>query len=147
MENKKLTLIEIIIATAVIGILATLASLGVNGAQKKTRDNRRIEDMNIIRSAMKIIYNQTGSYNGQTCQEGALVADCRGEEIVKLINNINQLKDPASKGISCVQNFGKDCDYAFSVLNDESFSVLFYLEEGTQGLVKGQHILTEKGFQ
>jgi len=146
-ESKGLTLIEIIIAVAVIGILATLAAVGVNNAQKKTRDNRRIEDMVMIRSAMQLIYNQTGSFNDNTCTEGARVSDCRGEEILNLVNNIQDLRDPNSKGISCVQDFSKGCDYSFNTLTAENYSIYFYLETGTQGYEKGPHVLTEQGIQ
>jgi len=148
MKSKQgFTIIELVIALAVLGLLATLAAVAVNGAQKKVRDNRRIEDMNMIRSAMQLIYNQTGSYDENTCAAESKVADCQGEEILKLIDNIQDLKDPASKGLSCVAKFDKGCDYAFKTLNHDSYSVLFYLEKGTQGYSKGPHILTGEGIQ
>ncbi len=146
-ENKGLTLVEIIISVAVIGLLATLAAVAVNNSQKKVRDNRRIEDMVMIRSAMQLIYNESGSFNANTCSEGARVADCRGEELLKYINNIQNLTDPDSKGISCVQDFSKGCDYAFQALSSDGYSVFFYLENGTQGYAEGQHVLTEQGIQ
>ena len=146
-ENKGLTLVEIIIAVAVIGILATLAGLAVNNSQKKVRDNRRIEDMVMIRSAMQLIFNESGSFNKNTCAEGMKVADCEGEEFRKYINNVPALRDPDSKGFSCVQDFSKGCDYAFQTLSSESYSVFFFLEKGTQGYAEGQHVLTERGIQ
>lgn len=145
--KKGLTLIEIIIIVAVVGLLATLAAIAVNNSQKNVRDNRRVEDMVMIRSAMQLIFNQSGSFNNATCTEGARVADCQGEEIVKIINNINQLRDPDSSGISCVQDFSERCDYAFNTLTKETYSVLFFLEEGTQGFEAGPHVLTEQGIQ
>ncbi|MFZ5365312.1 MAG: hypothetical protein ACOZBH_03935 [Patescibacteria group bacterium] len=146
-NQKNIRLLEIIIMVGVIGILSTLAAIGVNNAQKKTRDNRRIEDMVMVRSAMQLIYNQSGSFNGDTCAAETRVADCSGPELVKYINNIRELRDPDSNGVSCSQNFVKGCDYSFKSLTNESYSVYFYLEVGTQGLAKGPHLLTEQGIQ
>lgn len=146
-ENKGLTLVEIIIAVAVLGILATLAAVGVNNAKQKTRDNRRLEDMRLLRSAMQLVYNETGSYNENICEAGMRVADCRGEELLKVVDNIQRLRDPDSKGVPCTQDFSEGCDYAFQSINSDSYSVFFYLEEGTQGYAKGQHVLTEQGIQ
>jgi len=144
---KSLTLIEIIIIVGVIGLLATLAAVGVNGSQKKVRDNRRIEDMVMIRSSMQLIYNQTGTFSENTCAEGSKVADCQGAELIQMVNNLQQLRDPDSKGVSCADSHEKGCDYAFNTLTTDTYSVLFYLETGTQGFAEGPHVLTEQGIQ
>lgn len=146
-NQKGLNLMQIIIMVAVVGLIAALTAVALTNSQKKVRDNRRVEDMVMIRSALQLIYNQTGSYNDSTCTEGAMVSACRGDEINKLINNLNQLRDPDSSGIACTQSFEKGCDYAFQTLTQNNYSVLFYLENGTQGFAEGQHILTEQGIQ
>lgn len=138
---------EIIIAVTVLGILATLAAVGVNNAKQKTRDNRRLEDMRLLRSAMQLVYNETGSYNENICEPGMRVADCRGEELLRVVDNIQRLRDPNSNGVPCTQDFSEGCDYAFQSINSDGYSVFFYLEEGTQGYAKGQHVLTEQGIQ
>ena len=65
MKKRAFTLFELLVSISIIGILIAVASMSYGGAQKKTRDARRMEDMNAIQKAMEMYYSQNnGSYPG-----------------------------------------------------------------------------------
>lgn len=73
MKKRAFTLFELLVSISIIGILIAVASMSYGGAQKKTRDARRMEDLNAIQKAMEMYYSQNnGSYPG-TLATSALV--------------------------------------------------------------------------
>lgn len=59
-SQKGFTLIELLIAITIIAILSTIAIVTFTGISKKARDDRRISELNAIRTAME--KNFTTSY-------------------------------------------------------------------------------------
>lgn len=59
------TLIELLVVVAIIGVLSStiLASLGETRAQ--SRDAQRVSDMNSLRQALELFYNDNGRYPDQ----------------------------------------------------------------------------------
>ncbi len=53
------TLFELLVSISIIGILVAVASVSYSGAQKKARDARRKEDINMIHKAAEQYYSQT----------------------------------------------------------------------------------------
>lgn len=69
MSTKKLsrlsrgfTLVELLVVIAIIGILATLLLLQLGVARQRARDVKRIADVNQIRSAVELYYDDNGKY-------------------------------------------------------------------------------------
>jgi type II secretion system protein G len=64
--NKKksggFTLIELLVVVAIIGILSSVVLASLNGARLKARTTRSIEDLNQLRTALELYYNDNGSY-------------------------------------------------------------------------------------
>lgn len=61
--NKKgFTLIELLIVVAIIGLLATLAIIGLTTAQQRARDTKRVADVKSIVSALELYWNETAAY-------------------------------------------------------------------------------------
>ena len=52
------SLFELLIVISIIGILTAIVSVAYSGAQKKTRDTRRVEDMKLIQTAAEQYYSQ-----------------------------------------------------------------------------------------
>ncbi len=61
--NKKgFTLIEILVAIAIIGILATMLLANFQGIRARARDAQRKRDLNELRTALRLFYNDNQSY-------------------------------------------------------------------------------------
>lgn len=55
------TLIELLVVIAIIGILASLALAALNSARLKSRDARRVADINQIRVALELYFDANAS--------------------------------------------------------------------------------------
>ncbi len=55
------SLLELLVAIAIIGILISLVAFSYGTAQQKARDNRRISDMKAIQQAYEQYYEQNGA--------------------------------------------------------------------------------------
>jgi len=60
--SRGFTLVELLVVIAIIGILSTLLLLQLNIARQKARDAKRVADINQIRSAMELYYDDKGYY-------------------------------------------------------------------------------------
>lgn len=69
-EHKRaegFTLLELLIAITIIGILSTIATLSYGTAQKKARDMRRKDDMRLVQQAFEQYYLDNTSAYPATC--------------------------------------------------------------------------------
>ena len=66
MPHKKnpraFTLMELLIVIAIIGLLATITIVAVNGARAKSRDNKRVTDLKQIQKALELTYEPGSGY-------------------------------------------------------------------------------------
>lgn len=69
-KNRGFTLIEVLIVVAIIGILASVAIVGLGPIQRRGRDSRRISDLRNIQNGLELYFNRCGFYPS--------VADCGG---------------------------------------------------------------------
>ena len=61
-NQKGFTLIELLVVIAIIGLLSTLSVVALNSARAKSRDARRISDVQQIQSALEMYYNDANAY-------------------------------------------------------------------------------------
>src|SRR3989338_11364149 len=60
--QKGFTLVELLVVIAIIGILATLLLLQLGTARQRARDAKRIADVNQVRTALELYYDDNSSY-------------------------------------------------------------------------------------
>lgn len=65
--NKAFTLIELLIVIAIIGLLSSIVLASLAQARMKARDAKRIADLNQIRVALELYYNDYGYYPQSAC--------------------------------------------------------------------------------
>lgn len=65
-SQKGFTLIEILIVVAIIGILASVALVGLRPVQSKGRDARRISDLRQVQAALELYFSKNGQYPAAT---------------------------------------------------------------------------------
>lgn len=56
------TLVELLVVISIIGLLASIVLAALISARVKSRDTRRIEDLNQIRAAMELYYHDNNRY-------------------------------------------------------------------------------------
>ena len=112
-KNKKLssgfTLIELLVVVAIIGILSSTVLASLNDARLKSRTTRSIEDLNQLRTALEMYYNDNGSYPPSSGGWGGLYT-CWGTAstnwIVGLVPNyISSLPRSPNNSTDCSNNY------------------------------------------
>jgi len=64
MRRKGFTIIELLVVVAIIGVLAAIVIISLSGAQKKSRDARRIGDLKQIDHAIDLFYTDKNHLPG-----------------------------------------------------------------------------------
>jgi type II secretion system protein G len=63
LTNKRgFTLIELLVVIAIIGVLATISVLVLNGARAKSRDAKRVSDIQVLRAALEQHWLEKAAY-------------------------------------------------------------------------------------
>ncbi len=82
-KNKKLlttksgfTLVELLVAIAIIGILAIIIIVNLNNARTRARDARRIADLDSLRTALEMYYEDHKFYPSDVDPTGSTDCDC-----------------------------------------------------------------------
>jgi len=152
MKKKGFTLIELLVVIAIIGILATIASISMGSARKKARDSKRVADINQMKTAMELWYNDKETYAGGCGHSdegtGVLTKSClsSGDNRNPYIT-WNTVTDPTEKGkgaTPCQSGVSETCDYTIKVSADD-FEICFYLENGVGGLDAGLYHMSKGG--
>jgi len=65
-RKKGFTLIELLVVIAIIGLLSSIVLVSMQGVRARARDAKRVEELNQIRLALELYYNQYEKYPDNT---------------------------------------------------------------------------------
>ena len=61
-KNKGFSLIELLVVISIIGILTTVLVMNFMGTRERARDAQKIQNLNSIKNALRMYYNDYQSY-------------------------------------------------------------------------------------
>jgi len=144
--KKGFTLVELLVVIAIIGVLAGGAVVVLGDRPAQARDARRLADMDSLKTAIDLIYTESGSYTALAIAPAAPVEinKLTGGELFK---SFNQLPFDPKGTVSCATDCTKMCNYAVSEAPAAAtYKIKFWLEKGAAAYsVPGCYALTEKG--
>ncbi|MFZ5391068.1 MAG: type II secretion system protein [Patescibacteria group bacterium] len=156
-QNRKgFTLIELLVVIAIIGILSTLAVVGLNVARQKSRDAKRVADIKQVQTALELYY---GDQNGYPSVGTATALGSGG--MASLINtgfassttgatNVYMGQVPANPtpgGASYLFCSATSAAPTTCAASTESYMITFSLEGATGGLASGAHTASPTGIK
>lgn len=151
MSKKGFTLIEILIALGVFGLILTALAVFLSFSQQDLRDAKRVNDMQSLRNAMSVVKNQKGGFDQAYCEIGPVSA-CASKApsvLVDVFPGLAKLNDPESPKVSCSTAAACQagaCNYAFVKIEPNDYEVRFSLERGLDGYpVAGCYKVTPEG--
>lgn len=62
MKQKGFTLVELLVAVGIIGVLASVSLVSINSVRGKARDSKRLADMKEVQNALEAYYSSNGFY-------------------------------------------------------------------------------------
>lgn len=156
MNNRSggFTLVELLVAVGIIGVLASISMVSVGSIRAKARDSKRISDIKQVQNALEAYYSSGGYY---PAKEGVLgsselavlcdatdgfgsTAGCNGKTVYMATVNPN----PGPDGI----------DYAYTATADgcnnttsfcQNYAIKFKLETATGSFAAGEYNATPDG--
>ncbi|MEI7452441.1 MAG: type II secretion system protein [Candidatus Falkowbacteria bacterium] len=145
MNNKKVkgfTLIELLIVIAIIGILATIAVISLQNARVKSRDARRLSDVDQMQTALTLYYRDKGKYPAISdfVAGGSLIATTSAGTVTYMAL-IPTAPTPADGTCS-----NSDNAYHYSPSSDfKKYTIYYCLGEKTADVGSGNHAATSDG--
>lgn len=120
-KQKGFTLVEMILVTAIIGILAGMVITVINipRIQQRSRDNRRIGDLKRIQSALELYFSDKREYPPTADWE--IFSESIVNDVDTVYMNDAPLDPSSSAGTSGVTCFGTTAnDYGYYYRSDSS---------------------------
>ena len=137
--KRGFTLVEILIVIAIIGILASIALIGLGGSRVKARDAKRISEVRQIQTALELYLNRCGYYPGPANCAGVLWTAASAP--TDWSATVTALEGDASiTNIPAKDPSGQDYIYGVSV-DGQSYIIGAKLEQGN-AVIQGQDINT-----
>jgi len=134
-RQRGYSIVEMLIVIAIIGIIATLASISLGKVTRNTRDAKRLADMSAMRRALDLYKLYNNSYPGAGFGPGSdLSLPGESKNLIRFPHN------PYGNTSVCGVN-----DYAYTPDNGaQSYHIRYCLDSRTQNYPAGQCDATPK---
>lgn len=140
--RRGFTLIELMIAVGIVGILASVVVISAVSARTKARDFRRVQDVKELAKAFDLQSMATPSAFLQDCAQGVrtdhpnlctLPADFP-------MQKFKDVHDPSGKEIACGRGVSSLCQYSIGSQNStfNEYEICFKLERSNPSLPPSQ---------
>lgn len=113
----------------ILGLLASVVLISLNGARVKSRDAKRMAHVRQIASSLEFYYKDNNTYPNQL---NSLTPN--------YINAIPEPPKPADGGCTALEN-----QYSYKILDAGHYDLSFCLGTDISGYQKGVHLMTESG--
>ncbi len=133
------TLIELLVVIAIIGLLSTFAVISLTSARLKARDAKRVSDINQIRNALELYFNDCYRYPTAVTIGGDIAGNdgnCSPANTTAYMKIVPSNPTPWNDG-SCGQS-----NYVYTRDSDSSYHISFCLGGGNSGIPAGTHRAT-----
>ena len=156
MSHKKhagFTLVELLVVIAIIGILSTIAVVALNGARRKARDVKRVENIRQLHLSLELYNNESNGYPSEDtpvtlgtgtysslCAGGFKTVCSGGEQVFMGIIP----SAPAPTDGSCSDG---DNDFSYQTPGGGEYEITYCLGEKVGAITAGIHTATPSGIQ
>jgi len=146
-SSKGFTLIELLVVIAIIGVLAAVVLVSTGSARVKSRDARRLGDMQQIKSGLDVHYNLASGYpdtaTWDSAQNSLTQLTCSGEATLKVPQDPLNLTDSSfdyvyTQGGNASIGCGASAVYS-------NYKIQFKTEGATSIGVAGTYYLSPSG--
>lgn len=143
------TLIELLVVIAIIALLASVVLVALNGARQKSRDAKRLADLNQFAKGLELYFNQNYTYPTLTVS-GPLTSLSGSPTLTPTyLATMPATVNPADG--TCATSGQGSNDYYYLANNNgnvaSTYALTFCLGNTTGSLKAGPHTLTQAGFQ
>lgn len=150
-NNKKgFTIIELLIVIAIIGLLATISMVALNGARQKSRDAKRIADIRQIQTALELYFNDQNYYPSSD-ESGIVLGSANAAMLCETgFVAANATCTKTYMGIVPSNPTPNGSNYSYKGIGSgtsSSYTIGFTLEEATGSYSSGAHTASPSGIK
>ena len=160
MDQKRVSVIEVLVVLLLVGLVGTFAAVAVNAARSMQRDAVRLSNVRQIQSAMENYFNEANAYPagtglplGDSSQSACLgsrgfASDCSGDERVLLRVVIGAI-DTGLDGAAVCGTPARNAFCYDAKQDGASYGIQFEMENALSqvGLAKGVNCATPEGMK